>query len=236
MPAVGDLAVYVKTEHPEAFRSVTVRGDFPRAVMDSSFPGLWDILIAESIVAARCRRTLPAAKGYAGLLLSAAYAESYRILSAALLGHLERPLEGIFGTVTPVRILSRSSGFPPITAISLGGKPARAPLDRPVSLRTFSPLRPPFAIAKEISAAQGELAEMMGRPEVAPYPGDPSWIITSIDLSKTGSGECMKGSAEVFSSHPFAFTGLQYALLKGFGTGREKGYGTLDIETARRKS
>ncbi len=237
MAQVGDLAVYVKTEQPDVFRSVTARGDFPRAVLESSFPGLWDIFLAGGIAAARCRRTLPAAKGYAGLLLSAPYAESYRLLSAALLSCLQRPLRGAFGTVTPVRLLSQSSGVPPITTISLDGKKtAPAPMDRPVSLRTFSPLRSPFGIGKEISAAQAELAEMMDRPEVAPAPGTPSWIITSVSLSETGSGGFMKGSAEVFSPHPFATLALRYALLKGFGSGREHGYGTLDFETARRKA
>jgi hypothetical protein len=37
MAQVGDLAVYVKTEQPDVFRSVTARGDFPRAVLESSF-------------------------------------------------------------------------------------------------------------------------------------------------------------------------------------------------------
>lgn len=235
MAVIGDIAVYFKTENPETLREPGVRGDFPRALLNSEFPGLWDFFQVRQITALRCRKQLHAGKGYGGLLLSACYSESYRLLSIALLRQLNRPLTGTFGTVVPLRIMSHSTGSPAITTLNISRKPAPSPLQNPLTLRTFSPLYPPFSIAGEINRAQKELSEIMGMEEISPPNDEPCWRITSINLSKNGNDDSMKGSAEVFSEHPYAFLGLQYALLKGFGEHREKGYGTLDIPSVRRK-
>lgn len=236
MSVIGDIAVYFKTENAETLREPEMRGDFPRVLLNSEFPGLWDFFQVRKITALRCRKQLHAGKGYGGLLLSACYSESYRLLSIALLRQLNRPLPGAFGTAVPLRIISHSTGSSPITTLDMTKKPSPAPLANPVTLRTYSPLYPPFSIAGEINRAQKELSEIMGMKEIAPPKEEPCWMVTSINLSKNGKDETMKGSAEVFSEHPYASLGLKYALLKGFGKHREKGYGTLDISGVGRKS
>lgn len=60
--------------------------------------------------------------------------------------------------------------------------------------------------------------------------GAGGWRITSVRLSNSFyNKDTMFGSIDLFSGHPMAGKILDLAILKGFGSDKEKGYGHLDI-------
>lgn len=228
MAVLGDIAVYFKTQVSGQLRSIMARETLPRALFEDSYPGLWDLLISQGHLPARIRRPLPAAKGYAGVLLTAPYCETYAMLSLALLRLMDRELQGAFGTLRIARLLSESAGTPPISVIRIDGACTPSKQNCSVELYTATPLHKPFAIARELSDAHKDLALLMNRPEMAPLGELPCWRVSSARLRQSGDPDHMKGTVSLSSNHPFAPIALEYALIKGFGAKRTSGFGSLE--------
>ena len=232
----GEIAAYFKLNEPDVFRQVEARGDIPRALFENAFPGLWDILMSQGVLPVRTRRLLRASKGYSGILLAAIHSESYKLLSLALLQAMHRPISGAFGEATLMRVVSETIDNGTLIRTESADFAFPSPLPAPVELRTLSPLLPPFSIARELTDAHREIARLTGNSAILPETETPCWRTLSASFHVHSPEEGMKGRVTVESEHPYAGAALRYALLKGFGVGREKGYGTLDIIFRRRNS
>ncbi len=230
----GEIAAYFRTDASDVFRQVEARGDIPRSLFENAFPGLWDILMSQGILPVRTRRLIRASKGYSGILLAALFGESYKLLSLALLQAMHRPISGVFGEVTLMRVVSETTEQGPFVRIESADLAFPSPLPEPVELRTLAPLLPPFSVARELTDAHRELARLTGNSAILPESETPCWRTLSASFNVHSSKEGMKGRVTVESGHPYAGAALRYTLLKGFGAGREKGYGALDIIHQRR--
>jgi hypothetical protein len=177
-----------KTEQPDVFRSVTARGDFPpgraRILLSGTLghiPGQWHSSSAVQKDASRRKRICrpPPERALC------------RKLQAPLRCPVELPANGRSGELRhgdpgppPVTVFR----FPPHHHHFAGRKnSARPPGRRRFPANLLSPLRSPFAIGKRYPQRAGRTGGTDGPTEVAPAPGPPSWIITSVSLSETGS-------------------------------------------------
>jgi len=119
--------------------------------------------------------------------------------------------------------------------VKYGRAEIHSPLLSPVRLRTWTPLVRPFSILKDIGEAEAMLGLGPSEKELAGA-SPPHWRITSVRLRKSLDDPLkMLGILELWSSHPMAGKILDLAILKGFGSGKEKGYGHLDIFPVERK-
>jgi len=227
---VGCFAVFFETDTPDSFRDPEVRAQIARDLVEKAFPGLWDSLLGEGVLVARAGPRLPAGKGYAGLGLCSAHPDLFRLVTVALASGLSTRLSGEWGSAVLVRIGADPRTHPFARQLCLEAPVSPAPLEEPLTLISRSPLRKPFEILGELREAAADLARLTGCEAFLPPSELPSWNFHSYEVKPTRGGNDLVNLRLTISSwHPFGRMILDYAILKGFGKDREKGYGHLDL-------
>jgi hypothetical protein len=223
MNRVGSIALYFEASAPYLWKQPEIRADFAERFGGTIMDGL------------RAGQLLPSRKGYVGFLLCAYTPQGYARLLVAASEAYRKEIEGPWGRAKCIRILADSRSHPWVRALELDRLPVAAPVEQPVKLRTLSPLKSPYSILGELRQAQADLADYPGNQGLKEHDELTHWQITQVRLRVPAEDPLAKtGSFSLWSPHRLAWFILQYALLRGFGALREKGYGSLDVPVKER--
>lgn len=219
----GSIAVYLETEKPEKWKNPETRTLF----LEGNIPSGNGSVRAGPVVGSR--------SGYTGFIACAPLPAGYSRLVLGLTALFGKTVESPWGCCRVVRVNADPAAHPWVRVVKYRQAGVESPLHSPVRLRTWTPLVKPFSILNELREAEVMLG--LGSLEVKCSGGDlPGWRITSVRLVRNPDNkDMMVGSVDLWSSHPMAGKILDLAILKGFGSWKEKGYGHLDILPEGRK-
>lgn len=223
MNRVGSIALYFEASDPHLWKQPEIRADFAERLGGITTDGL------------RAGQLLASRKGYVGFLLCAFTPQGYARLLVAASEAYRKKIEGPWGGAKCIRILADSRSHPWVRVLELDRPPVAAPVEQPVKLRTLSPLKRPYSILGELRQAQAALAGYQGNQGLKEHDELPHWQMTQVRLRSVPADPLAKtGSLSLWSPHRLAWFILQFALLRGFGALREKGYGSLDVPVKER--
>ncbi|AER65980.1 hypothetical protein Tlie_0239 [Thermovirga lienii DSM 17291] len=219
MGKVGSIALYLEVSNQDIWKEHETRASFVHNVFGNYEEGL------------RAGPRLAARRGYVGLLICAFTPEGYRKMLLNASDIYGKKIDGPWGRVQCVRIRADDSGHPWIRTLDIGKPKYFCMLDGPVRLKTYSPIRSPFSILKDLEASQRFLWEYSGAKDLEFSFDLPHWIFTKVRLKANIKQDVqdVTGSLCVFSSHKMAQLILDFAILRGFGSERERGFGSLDV-------
>lgn len=233
MKKVGSFAVFFETETPVAFRDPEIRAGIVRGLVEKAFPGLWDSLVKEGILVARAGPRLPAGKGYAGLGICTAHPDLFKVLTVALASGISEKFSGEWGSASLARVAADPRSHPFARQISLEAPVSPVPLEGTVELASKSPLRGPFELLGELRRASLDLAGLTGVKDFLPDSELPQWDFLGLEIRPVKNRENLFNlNLALTGHHPYGKTILDFAILKGFGQDKEKGYGHLDYVRA----
>jgi len=218
MGKVGSIALYLEVSDPDIWKNHEARATFVQQLFGEYEDGL------------RAGPKLAARKGYVGLLICAFSPTGYKkmLLSAAKV--YGKDLEGPWGMARCVRIDADDAIHPWIRTLDLSTPPLYSMLDAPVKLKVFSPIKSPFSILNDLEESQRIIWDYSGRDDLKVLGELPHWVFTHIRLRPHRDDNSSKtGSLHIFSSHRMANFILQFSILRGFGSEKEKGFGSLDM-------
>lgn len=220
MGKVGSIALYLEVSNQEIWENHEARAVFVCHVFGKYEDGL------------RAGPKLAARKDYVGLLICAFTPMGYKrmlLCSAEIYG---KELEGPWGKAKCIRIDADDGTHPWIRTLDLSSPPLCSMLDAPVKLRVLSPLKSPFSILKDLQESQRIIWEYSGREDLKVFGDLPHWMFTHIRLRPHRDDNSSKtGSLNIFSSHRMANFILQFSILRGFGSEKGKGFGSLDVSS-----
>ncbi len=146
MIQAGLVAAYWEVGDREAWRSPDALEPLLRDLFDCQEEGLFDHLRAWGVVPVRRHHLLPAARGVLGVLLGTFYPEAWRILLQGLALRREVPLRTPLGEARLRRVALNPRHHPHLGQLGEEAFYRPRPLEGPVALRTWSPLRVPRGI------------------------------------------------------------------------------------------
>jgi len=215
---VGSIAFYMEVSNQDIWKDHEARATFVRHVFGEYEDGL------------RAGPKLAARKGYVGLLICAFTPAGYKKMLLAAAEAYGKELEGPWGKAKCVRIDADDATHPWIRTLDLRDPPHISMLDGPIRLKSFSPLKSPFSILKELEASQHILWECSRKQGLKDFGDLPHWAFTQIRLRPHPYDKSARiGSLHLFSPHKMANYILQLSILRGFGAAKEKGFGSLDV-------
>lgn len=230
MKLVGSVIAYFETPDPEQFREPGVRASLVRQLVDSAFPGLWDSLEKDGIFVARAGPFFPGRKGYAGIGFCSAQPDLFRILTLSLASSLFDRTRGEWGEARLVRIEANPERHPFIRVMDLASPLEPCPLLEGVEIISKSPVKAPLELLQDLRAAARDLAGITGKPVFLPEGELPPWDFLRFETkARREQPGLLDVRMKIRGNHPYAKTILDFAILKGFGQEKSRGYGHLDF-------